>query len=185
MDVFTFTTELVKALAWPSSVIILVFLLRRPIIELVPLMKKLKFKELEMEFSQEVQALKSEVKESSSVGTPSITVSEPTNSKALDLLSFSTRAAIIEAWIEVEAVATEVASSLWGQSSSDTMKNYPKLGEYLHQCKVIDDKQLNTFQRLRQLRNKAAHAEELHLSEEDAKSFIVLAENLAKHIKGA
>jgi hypothetical protein len=87
MDGFTFTTELIKALAWPSSVIILVFLLRKPIIELVPLMKKLKFKELEMEFSQEVKALKSEVKETSGVGTPTITVSEPTNSKALDLLS--------------------------------------------------------------------------------------------------
>lgn len=123
MDGFTFTTELVKALAWPSSVIVLVFLLRKPIVELVPLMKKLKFKELEMEFSQEVKALKSEVKETSGVGTPTIIVSEPTNSKALDLLSFSTRAAIIEAWIEVEAAATEVASSFWGQSPSDTMRN--------------------------------------------------------------
>ena len=185
MDGFTFTTELVKALAWPSSVIVLVFLLRRPIVELVPLMKKLKFKQLEMEFSQEVKALKSEVKETTAFGTPSVLLSEPTNSKALDLLSFSARAAIIEAWIEVEAAATEVANTFWGHSPNGTMRNYPRLGEYLHQCKVIDDTQLRTFQRLRQLRNKAAHSEELHLNEEDAKSFIVLAENLAKHIKSA
>lgn len=91
MGGFTFSTELVKALAWPSSVIILVFLLRKPIIELVPLMKNLTFKELEMELTQEIKALKSEVKETSCVGTPTIRVSEPTNSKVLDLLSFSTR----------------------------------------------------------------------------------------------
>jgi hypothetical protein len=185
MDGFTFTTELVKALAWPLSVIVLVFLLRKPIVELVPLMKKLKFKELEMEFSQEVKALKSEAIESSCFGTPTVNQSKLVNSIALDLIPFSTRAAIIEAWVEVEVAATEVASSFWGQSSSETMRSYPKLGEYLHQCKVIDDKQLSTFQRLRKLRNKAAHAEELSLSEEDARSFIVLADMLAKHIKGA
>ena len=163
-------------------IVFLVFLLRKPIIELVPLMKKLKYKELELEFSQEIKALKSEVTESSSVATPS---SLPTNSKALDLLSFSTRAAIMEAWIEVETAATGVASSFWGQSPNETMRSFTKLGEYLHQCNVIDDKQLITFQRLYQLRNKVAHVRAIDLNEADAKSFIVMADNLAKHIKGA
>ncbi len=183
MDGYTFTTEIVKALAWPTSAIVLVFLLRKPIVELVPLMKKLKYKELELEFSQEIKTLKSEITESSGVGTPTITVSEPTNSKALELISFSTRAAIMEAWIEVEIAATEVASSFWGKSPNETMRNLPRLGEYLHQCNVIDDKQLKTFHRLRQLRNKVAHAQAINLNEEDAKSFIVMADNLAKHIK--
>ena len=181
MDGFTFTTEIVKALAWPVSAITLVFLLRKPIIDLVPLMKKLKYKELELEFSQEMKALKSEATINSVKDTQ--TVSPPANSKALDLLSFSARAGIMEAWIEVEAAATEVASSFWGQSPNETMRNYSKLGEYLHQCKVIDDKQLITFQRLRQLRNKVAHVRDLDLNDDDAKSFILMAENLAKHIK--
>ena len=166
MDGFTFTTEIVKALAWPVSAITLVFLLRKPIIDLVPLMKKLKYKELELEFSQEMKALKSEATISSVKETQ--TVSTPANSKALDLLSFSARAGIMEAWIEVEAAATEVASSFWGQSPNETMRNYSKLGEYLHQCKVIDDKQLITFQRLRQLRNKVAHVRDLDLNDDDA-----------------
>lgn len=183
MDGFTFTTEMVKALAWPASAIILVFLLRKPIIDLVPLMKKLKYKELELEFSQELKSLRSEVTANS--GTEDQVVSQPSNSKALDLLSFSARAAIMEAWIEVETAANEVASSFWGKSPNETMRNFSKLGEYLHQCKVIDDKQLIIFQRLRQLRNKVAHVQAIDLNEDDAKSFIVMAENLAKHIKGA
>jgi len=183
MDGYTFTTEIVKALAWPISTIVLVFLLRKPIIELVPLMKKLKYKELELEFSQEIKTLKSEVTESSNFGAATVTVSEPTNSKALELISFSTRAAIMEAWIEVEVAATEVASSFWGESPSETMRSLPRLGEYLHQCKVIDDKQLSTFHKLRQLRNKVAHAQAINLNEEDAKSFVIMAESLASHIK--
>jgi len=181
MDGFTFTSEIIKAIAWPLTTISLVWLLRKPIIELVPLMKKLKYKELELEFSQEVLALKAEAVPT--IDQPQEEGSEPTISKALELVALSTRAAIMEAWIEVETAAVEVASSFWNQSSSGAIRNFPRLGEYLHQCKVFDDKQLRIFRRLRQLRNKAAHAEELHLSEEDAMSFIIMASTLVKHIR--
>lgn len=183
MDELTFISEIIKALAWPSTIIAIVYLLKKPIIELVPFMKKLKYKELELEFSQEVMALKAEIEE-----TPSLKLTKADNltlttSKAFDLVTFSTRAAIMEAWIELETAAIEVASSLWGQSSTEVMRNFPKLAEYLYQSKIIDDKQLRIFQRLRQLRNKAAHAEELHLSEEDAKAYIVMASSLIKHLR--
>lgn len=185
MDGFTLTSEIIKALAWPVSAIIIVLLLRKPLVELVPLMKKLKYKELELEFSQEVLALKTEVKLTPDEPIKSEREILKTHSKAMEMLPLSTRSAIMEAWIEVETAAVEVASSFWTQSPSETMHNFPRLGEYLHQCKVIDDKQLSVFQRLRQLRNKAAHAEELNLNEEDTKSFIVMAFNLAEHIRNA
>jgi hypothetical protein len=63
MDALTFISEIVKALAWPTAIVVLVSLLKKPIVELVPLMKKLKYKELELEFSQEVMALKEETTE--------------------------------------------------------------------------------------------------------------------------
>jgi len=143
--------------------------------------EKLKYKELELEFSQEVLALKAET--TPAIDVPQEDILEPTISKALELVTLSTRAAIMEAWIEVETAAIEIASSFWSQSSSGAIRNFPRLGEYLHQCKIIDDKQLRLFRRLRRLRNKVAHAEELHLSEEDAMSFIFMASNLAKHIR--
>jgi lipopolysaccharide biosynthesis regulator YciM len=184
MDTLTFLSELIKSIAWPVTSIILVFLLRKPIIELVPLMKKLKYKELELEFSQEVMALKSETKEvssSSSDGRKAYLAS----SKALELVQVSTRAAIIEAWVEVEAIALEVALSFWNQPVTEATRTLPNLGEYLHKCKVIDSKELGVFQRLRQLRNKAAHSEELNLGEKDARSYVILAANLAEHIRNA
>jgi hypothetical protein len=182
MDGFTFASEIVKALAWPSALIGLVFLLRRPIIELVPLMKKLKYKELELEFSQEIQALKSEANDALPEKEKQLPF-EIATSKALDLVSYSTRAAIIEAWIELEAAAVEIANSFWIQSHSDIFRNDPKLGDYLHQCKVIDDKQLVIYRKLRQLRNTSANAEELNLSESDARAYVEMASNLTRHIK--
>jgi len=188
MDGFTFITEIIKALAWPAFTIGLVFLLRKPIIELIPLMKKLKYKELEFEFSQEVSNLKAETSESykfSQSDEPKAKDIHPVSTKALELVPLSTRAAIMEAWIDVETAAVEVASSFYSQPPNEAIKKFPILGEYLHQCKVIDDYQLSVFQRLRELRNKAAHVEELHLSENDAKSFVIIASNLAKHIRDA
>lgn len=183
MDGFTFISEIAKALAWPSAVIGLVFLLRKPIVELVPLMKKLKYKELELEFSQEVQDLKSKVIDALPEKDSQRQLSSTLTSKALDLVSYSTRAAIIEAWIELEAAAVEAASSFWSQPPSDIFRNDPKLGDYLHQCKVLDDKQLVIYKKLRLLRNKSAHAEELSLSESDARAYVEMASNLTKHIK--
>ncbi|MEH8231428.1 hypothetical protein, partial [Aeromonas veronii] len=71
----------------------------------------------------------------------------------------------MEAWLEVESASVAVASSFWGRSPDEEFKNMPRLGEYLLQCKVIDEKLLSVFNKLRQLRNKAAHAQELDLSE--------------------
>lgn len=172
-------------------------MLRKPIGELIPLLRKLKYKEIEMEFSREIAELKAEV-----LPTPEQPTSPPSiaNDKQLAaarlpdrlgskrdeltrMASFSTRVAVMEAWLEVEAAAIEVASSFWGVPPSDTFKNFPRVGEYLLQCKVIDKKQLETFKRLQQLRNKAAHAQELNLSEEDTLSYVELALELTAHIR--
>ncbi|MEH8231393.1 hypothetical protein [Aeromonas veronii] len=63
MDALTFISELIKAAVWPVTAIVLVVLLRKPIVELTPLLRKLKYKELELEleFAQEVSELKAEV----------------------------------------------------------------------------------------------------------------------------
>lgn len=183
MDALTFISETVKSLAWPAVVVFLVIFLKKPITELIPLLRKLKYKELEIEFSEEVAELKAEAAALTlKVGTPTIVQALP-QSRILQLINFSTRVAIMEAWLEVETAATEVASSLWNEPKNDAFKNFPKLGEYLLKCNVIDNKQLDTFNKLKQLRNKAAHVDELHLSEEDAKSYVELALALAAHIR--
>ncbi|MEN6082841.1 hypothetical protein [Chromobacterium piscinae] len=191
MDKLTFVAEVVKALVWPATALILTFMLRKPISELIPFLRKLKYKEIEMEFSREIAELKAEVPPAPVQPVhPDIAISEGLpdrlNAKRDELMrmvSFSTRVAVMEAWLEVEAAATEVAHSFWSVSSSGTLKSFSRLGEYLFQSKVIDQKQLQTFKRLQQLRNKAAHAQELDLSEDDAQSYVEVALALATHIR--
>jgi len=174
IDKLTFVVHLVDAIAWPCSIIVLVCLVRKPVFELIPLVKKLKYKQLELEFSEGVKDL----------GIDATDLVAQTNSTALPLVAYSPRAAIVEAWIELESVAVEVASSLWeGPPAREVFRNYPKLGQYLYECEIIDRKELATFHKLRQLRNKATHAEELSLSETDAKAFVIAASNLTEHLR--
>ena len=116
-----------KALAWPATLIVVVLLLRKPLVSLFTFMRKLKYKEFEMESSEKVQALKFEAKidKTSEIDTP-----------AMSILSFSTRSAVLEAWIELENVAASIATSFWHSSNTYPFKNYAKLGRYLHQCGV-------------------------------------------------
>ena len=183
MDTLTFLSEVISSLAWPSAAVLLVFLLRKPIVELVPLMKRLKYKELELEFSQQVLELKTEAESSLSKTENSYAVDTNDSDRLLDLVLYSTRAAIMEAWIKLETAAIDVASSYWGPSSKETFRSTANLGEYLLQCKVIDETQLSIYNTLRKLRNKSAHAEELHLSEVDVKAYVQMAINLSEHIR--
>ncbi|HEY8585088.1 MAG TPA: hypothetical protein VIL60_00010 [Rhodanobacter sp.] len=197
MDLLTFTAETIKALAWPASVLLLVIMLRKPIVELIPLLRRLKYKELELEFSQEVAELKAEV--STAPYHPEIPVQpspggevtaihlperlEARRGELVRMVGISPRVAIMEAWLEVESATIEVARSFWNVASTDGFKSFPRMGEYLLQTQVIDQNQLKTFRRLQQLRNTAAHEQELRLSEADARTYVELAIALAAHIR--
>ncbi len=50
MDRLTFTIEIIKSVSWPLTALVIVLILRKPIIALPPLIKKLKIKDVEIEF---------------------------------------------------------------------------------------------------------------------------------------
>ena len=187
MDALTFTAEAIKALSWPTAVVLVALMVRKPVIELLPFLRRLKYKEIELEFSKELAQLKSDVKASEPTTNQVSVAPAPSasNNRLLNIASISTSAAILEAWSELESASVAVASSFWAQTPSDAIKNYSRLGEYLLQCKVIDEKQLVIFNQLRALRNKAAHAVDLNLSEEAARTYIELATSLIAHIRSA
>lgn len=59
MDILTFTAEIVKALAWPVSIIVLLFSARKWLAQLIPRLLKLKYKDFEAEFSEVLKRLES------------------------------------------------------------------------------------------------------------------------------
>ena len=71
MDTLSFTAEMTKALAWPLTIILALLLLRRPLADLIPLLQRLRYKDLELDFGKRVQELASEIKKELPGGRPS------------------------------------------------------------------------------------------------------------------
>lgn len=57
MDILTFIASLVQALAWPMAAVVLIILLRKPLGSLLPMMRKLRYKDLEADFGAELMVL--------------------------------------------------------------------------------------------------------------------------------
>lgn len=97
MDALTFTAEAIKALAWPTAAIVVALMVRKPVIELLPFLRRLKYKEIELEFSKELAQLKSEVTASepatSNKSAPSATCTS--SNRLLNIASISTSAASV------------------------------------------------------------------------------------------
>ena len=63
MDWLTFASKIIQALAWPVSIVIIIFLLRKQILELIPKITKLEAGPLKAEFSSDVKRALVDVEE--------------------------------------------------------------------------------------------------------------------------
>ncbi|HTQ99584.1 MAG TPA: hypothetical protein VMH83_06320, partial [Candidatus Acidoferrum sp.] len=59
-----YAIRLVDILAWPITVLIVTLVLRSPLVQIIPLIKKLKYKDFEVEFERRVNNLSLEVERS-------------------------------------------------------------------------------------------------------------------------
>ena len=55
MDWLTFIAEMVKSLAWPAFLFFTVLVFRKPLVELLPGLRRLRIKEIEIEFNRELR----------------------------------------------------------------------------------------------------------------------------------
>jgi len=172
MDNLTFIAEIIKAIVWPLTIIFGILILREPITNLIPFMRKLKYNGIEMEFSEKIQTIKTEIKIDDKIEI---------NNAAMSIVPYSTRAAVIEAWIEFETEAAKFTASSVANSDAIPVRNKNWWG-YLRQSGVFNDRQLRSINELRQLRNQLVHTEKISLTESDAKDYIMITANLVNII---
>ena len=100
MDWLTFSVELVKALIWPLMVVIILIIIRKPLSQLVPYLKKLKLGELEAEFEKTVKQIKDSMDlEPVLNNKKKAAVIPPAEAERLYQLSeIAPNAAVLEAW---------------------------------------------------------------------------------------
>jgi hypothetical protein len=175
--------ELVKALAWPVASVWLGYIFRSEISKLLSRMSHFKYKDVEAEFEKVLAEAEAEA------ARIPVAKSPPPLFEAMNKLEqfrriaeVSPRAAIMEAWVLVELAATEsglVAGSVIPRTSPRMII------DFLMKSGKLPESSLPLINRLRQLRNQAAHLPDFALTQDEAERYLELAIKSAEIISEA
>jgi len=148
--------QIIDILAWPITTIIVVLVLRSPLSELVPTLKKLKYKDLELEFEREASNILAEAERD----LPEIS-EEPIKEKEEATIMFSRRRAepsteILGSWRDLELTIRELAKK-HGISPGKSIRSLIKS---LESNNLISNEISKITLDLSALRNKVAHSDE-------------------------
>ena len=183
MDVLAFIAELIKALAWPATVLILVCLLRKPVAELIPLLTRLKYKDIELEFGRRVAEVKAEATEELPPPEPAAVLESAEEQTVLELAKLSPRAAVTEAWRQVEVAAVEAARRNDIYLSPSELTSPVRVLRALERNQIIEMGKIGLLHDMRGLRNQAVHAPEFAITATAAMEYVQVARRLVEYLK--
>lgn len=173
MDWLTFFAEVIKAGAWPVATVFVVFTLRRPLGEILRLLKRLKYGNFEAEFDKEVK----EAKESAEAELPQLFVTVLQESADFgiysNLIRINPRSAVLEAWRMVEGELRNLVRKK-GLLTEPTPPPSRVL-RALDRANVLNVAQVALIHDLRALRNQTAHLEDFSPSEDTAMNYVQMA----------
>jgi uncharacterized protein YutE (UPF0331/DUF86 family) len=177
--------EILKTVIWPATVIISVVVLRKGILELIPNMKKLKYKDLEVEFEKEAIKLRAIVeRDIPHIELPEEkfienSVSEPTEYYSVKTLSPSE--SVTRAWDRTEV---EIISLMDRHNINIKLLNSVRaMIDKLSQEKIIDNATNNALLELCSYRNKIAHAQENLINHEMSDAFYDSSDRIINYLK--
>jgi hypothetical protein len=180
VDWLTFIAELVKSLAWPAAGIAAVLVFRRPLLDLIPALRRLRFKEFEIEFGRELLEAERRAILLGSSTTQGLLENEAAPQRLRQIASVSPSAAILEAWRDIEAAAVDVTS---GRGVTVTGGMW-ELFLALKKEALLNSTEFALLNSLRQLRNKIAHTPEGEVvNEEQALRYAEIATRLAEALR--
>ncbi len=163
-----FTLALVDKLTWPSIIVIALLVLQKPLQALLPLAQRVKYKDFELNFSQQLE----KISEQASADLPPL----PTVNKMslIKNAQFLPNQSILQAWMKIDKSAEMLLLKHLPHIHIHDKQRYKFIGQSLLGHNLITNKQAKLFHELRQLRNKVAHAPDYEVNTVLALQYIEL-----------
>ncbi len=157
--------RIINILVWPITIIISLLILRSPLSELIPTLKKLKYKDLELEFEKEANKILAEAERD----LPELAKKEAEEvTKAfLSRRAVAPVTQILEAWQDIEGYIRALAA----QHKIDAGKSIKSLIQSLEDNNLIPQETAKILLDLSALRNKIAHSDEKVITYDLANTF--------------
>lgn len=181
MNWLEFVSNIVRSLAWPLTLLIAVLLLRKPLGELLPSLRKMKLRDVEFEFIRGLE--RAQVVTAAAIPKElQVPVGESPPQSGDRRLGAFPRGALLDAWIQVQDSAIRLVRARFPDRSVSQLNDTNHLVAALRDTGELTTEQIALFEDLRNLRNVAAHSAHLPLSDIDAIKYVASAASLRKLI---
>jgi hypothetical protein len=179
---FAFIAQLVSSLAWPIALLACVLLLRHHLKSLLPLIRSVKYSDVEIKFGKDVADLAKTAQSTSLPEKPSESLTREW-SDITGIASVRPRTAIRSAFRKLEDLMFETARAKNVEIADGAFGMPMVIGALLLKGGIIDTEQYDLLFRLRGLLNEAEQAPPDSISIESALQFVNLAQRLATAVQ--
>jgi hypothetical protein len=164
--------RLIEAIIWPTVVIWLGYLFKSELQKLLARMSTFKYKELEAKFERELEDAEESARSVEPPPDRNKTAAHRSKDRLTQIAEASPRAAIIEAWTMIETAAVKAGLSL-GAALPRTSPGL--IIQRLVESGEFSPTSLELIEKLRKLRNHAAHLPDFAISPSEAERYLELA----------
>ncbi len=193
MDWLTFISSVVASLAWPVAAITVVFLLKKPLGALLPNLRNLKYKDLELDFGKELKKVEEKAKQVLPAATkPKAITKQPKERDSSQIINEAKRLfeefpepAVALAWTAVEVELMDAISRTASSPDYPPYNSALRNAMYLNEAGYLGEDKIDLIKRMVNLRNIAVHGHKGlgPVTVDDAREFIALTEWLVKDLK--
>ena len=170
-----FFADIVKSLAWPFVVVLVVLLLRGQLDRVIGNAEKVVYGNFEISFAKKVSQIRNEINQ-----LVSAVQYDPGKADRLyRSASLTPSIAIMGAWQEVKIAVIRLMLKRRPDLKLDSDTPYKHLETLLIEYNTLDKKQIKIFHDLRVLRNKVKHVPQYKVTPDQAQEYIALALSLA------
>ncbi|WP_185266471.1 hypothetical protein [Halopseudomonas xiamenensis] len=168
MDSLVLVVELVKALAWPVTAVVLALLFRDQVAMLLRNIKRGKIGSAEFEFEREMQAIEARVPDLPSLPPPASAAKDATANP---------RGTVLEAWLKLEDKVIDLAMER-GLTNATARRYAPASLQAVRKSGLLPEAHLSLLSELQELRNRAAHDPDFSPDPDAVLSYVRLAADL-------
>lgn len=171
MGLMEFILDFAELCIWPITLISCLLIVRAPLGLLIPFAQSIKYKDFELQFSQEL----SQVSQQAQQVLPNLQFEMDVNNSLTQLLQHANHLpnhSIFQAWANLNLCARNILIQHQPHIVIPSHQPYKFVGEALINQHLISEKHAKLFHELRQLRNKVAHAPNFEVSTMLAKQYV-------------
>jgi hypothetical protein len=190
MNILQFISALVASVAWPVTLVVLVWLLRDSIQRVLLTITSLKYKDLQVDFGRELKELEEKAKVIDITPAKRAALPPPERKEPYQILADAERLvnefpepAVALAWSAVETELLQAVMRLAISADYPPDNSAYKNVKLLSDQGTLDANTIDVLNRLRNLRNAAVHGGSIHISTDEAREYIAITKGVVDKLK--